>query len=271
MKKLIALILALTLAASLFVGCGSKTPEVPDNDPVTTPTDTADPTDTVDPTDAPDSTDAPEIPAAPSESTPENEPEQNPDEYIPPKPEDTLVSEFVISYETVNFIGKYNIPQMNIQSADAERVNKEIIEKYVLQFNWLDEDSLCNVNWELERWGDIVSLVITESMNYEWQEYNAYTFDLSTGKELSEEEILALKGLDKETFNEKVLEAADAFFCEYYESFEEFTGFAIGRAENLELNVRYIYIDSTGAICVVREITSMAGADGYYFRTFPVC
>ena len=285
MKKLIALILALALAASLFVGCGGKDPVTPNDDPVATPTDTVDPTDAPDVTDAPD-TDSPDTntPGTGSETSTNSTPLVT-DLY-------TYIHHPYSHYDS-NTSAAFHIPQINLKSADIDRINKEIADKYSEHIAFVEENksnldyfTAGVIDWTLEYSGnDCYSLIIRHDT---WAGDNVfhevYNFNAKTGKEITDAEILASNktwaatGLSESELKDLIERKADEFFRNMYgtidfveegesgftkEMFEELARENLTDTDAKE-SVR-LYINSNNELHMIRDIASFAGA-GWYER-----
>ncbi len=178
------------------------------------------------------------------------------------------------------------IPELNFRSADAKRINKEIEER---ANNWLDivqnasEDSRLHdeFDWVIERYSeDRFSLIIYTHGFVGGESYTVYNFDSATGKELTDEEVLADFGVSTEEFKELSLDAADKFFCELYREHmdpnsdlfsEDITEAYINeqREDNLtfwwNLQETEPFISTNGQLCMARPITQLAGGDGFEY------
>ena len=215
MKKILCLILALALSASIFVGCGSEPDEPVTEAPITeapleTPTDAPvveDPTDT--PTDAP-------VVEDPSASEP-----IDPNDYI-------------VDAQDVNgmTVPEYlHIPQFTVDSEDARRINAEILEAFSSTVEWAlecdaddnDDDYFAGgITWNAMYSGNSrLALVIQEedSMGKGTYGYTVYNLDITTGKEITKEEVLADAGLTESTFTDLVEKCVVAEFVAGHTSF----------------------------------------------------
>ncbi len=273
MKKLITLILALALAASLFVGCGEKTPDVPNNEPTVSTTGTAEPTDAPDPTDAPETNDptvAPtedqttdETPEDETVSKPQNKPHTNKNALI------TELHRVIVDGRCV-----LSVPQINLDSADAKRINQEIEESYKEAVEYYMEDAdAVNYNgytsWRIERSSDhSFALIIIDDDPKGFYYYTVYNFDSTTGKELTNAEVLEIAGLTQADFDKLVRTRIEEYFQEAYsDAMEEMAD------ELLEETLTYdywswwgeprVYINSNNELRVIRPVAGAAGP-GYF-------
>ena len=242
MKRILALALLLALLAALFSACAQSEPgKKPDDDqnggnqtPVSAPSsESAEPS---------------------TESVVDFEPDPDPLPTEPPVETGELITD-AISEEMSTENGYYSlhVPKINLDSADAQRVNQEIM------------DDFGATAQETQKYfeGDYVYHMV-------------YNFDYATGSQLSFEDLLAAAGFTEERFHTTLREAAEAKFREIWPKEAE-TQFPDVYAQMLEwtisdeniLNCRKVFRSEAGDLMVILEIGSIAGAMAYE-QIFPL-
>ncbi len=191
-----------------------------------------------------------------------------------------LVSE--VWHETVGEI-QFSIPKINLSGEDVERINQEI-------WKVLYEDVLPTAReaWaEYEIYGNptkyvyavngsVLSLVIAYGRHpaLDFDEYLIYNVDMTSGKQLSDSEFLALAGFTPETY---ILQAKKALGSGLWEIIDHYPegltdeGFVVLFNDRLEKtlaeeNIRNSspYLNDEGTLCAAVCIYSMAGGDYYW-------
>ena len=267
MKKMIGLMLALCLAASLFVGCGSQKPDSPFVPEIPTDTPVVDAPKTEAPTDAPT-----------------EEPTEAPTEKEEPKelnvPMD-MEGEIILNTEEKGTDYNYNIPQINCGSEDAKRINAEINEIYgeILEEARKAEEEGVSCDWYEIKWSVQKSeyyrfaLIISGLGDGDYVAYRVYNFDGLTGTEVDNSQLVEEAGLTESKFlamvKTTVEEETENGFASmtgedfYKEILAEVTS---GEAINMEMPM---FFNEDGELCVITGIGSPAGA-GVYEKILPI-
>lgn len=173
------------------------------------------------------------------------------------------------------YTATYNVPQINCDSADAQRINAEIEEVYggileeELQHHEEGVSFICEyIKWWTVPNGEYSFALIVSCLYPGGNEYfSVYNFDGMSGREIKNEEILTHFGLTEEEFLDLTRSAAEAYFVDsfssmsddpYYEDRLEFTV-----ADEQIHSGLPMFINETGGLSVIAEIGSLAGADAY--------
>lgn len=166
-------------------------------------------------------------------------------------------------------------PVINIDSEYVNEVNEEIKAIYTpteenLEFVGLNESTVWEEKTEKYLNDNILSVVVDySSREYVFNPlYKAYNIDVYTGEKITTADILALKGIDEETFVSNLKEAYKAKYIEEYGN--ESDDFSLEQMnntisdENCNASVD-IYLNIEGKICAIANIYSTAGADSYNY------
>lgn len=189
----------------------------------------------------------------------------------------------------------YSIPKININSDDVIVINKEIQDKYK---NEVDEEiknykqgysvSLLSLKYDVIINDTILSLLITKDCDFDFIVYQTYNVDISTGKILSNIQLLQYKNIteadllnelpnllsdefimqnrSKDTVIENMKKAPDRFTEEEIEDFsKEYTdkyNLTIDKS-NFGIDMP-MFLDSDGNLNIIAKIYSLAGANFYY-------
>lgn len=270
MKKIICLFLILVLLSSCLSGCSLLGLTMLNKQELKPQTIT--PKETVD-----------EIPAIESIPTDTSVPETAPaTEVIPAMDMSNPISDLyamTLVDESTEFSWEvsYHVPQINCDSEDARRINKEIDEEYS---RIIDEelDSQQNgysftceyIKWELISNGQYTfTLIITSGYPSDCRYYTLYNFNALTGKEISNKEILEQFGLSADEFVAMAKETAGNIFLARAEAFGETDNYVqrlldgTVSDENIHKNMP-LFVNENGTLCIITPIGSFAGADFYY-------
>ena len=122
----------------------------------------------------------------------------------------------------------YHVPQINDNTPAAEELNTEIAknfgERVETQFKNMEGGySLWSrrTGWEAFWNGSQVFLLITADEESDCTEYGAYGYDFESGNRVTNDMILAQKGLSEEQYLEELREATTALFDELYHPIPE--------------------------------------------------
>jgi len=104
----------------------------------------------------------------------------------------------------------YEIPYIDIESEDAKKMNEEIKEKYLVHYNEAIKDMEEGYNITGEVYyksyinGDVLSVVAYRTV-HGWIDYATYNINVKTGKKVDNNELLEMKGLNKEEVRNEIV------------------------------------------------------------------
>ncbi len=178
--------------------------------------------------------------------------------------------------ETIRY--SYKIPAFNMVSSDALNVNRSIYDKYYGEIQnslqTLEQDGFLSVNKISNEYYvnmDIISVCITSEF-YDWggSEREVYNMNCSTGKALTNSELIAFAGYSESGFISKLKQAAGDYYVNLYENncpdymldyYNDRYNYTISdEACNMSTP---IFIGENGNIFAVASIGSIAGASKY--------
>ena len=169
----------------------------------------------------------------------------------------------------------YKIPQIDIESEDAEKMNEEIKEKYGVYYNeaikHIEEgfSIVGEVDYKAYINGNILSVVAYRRVNGDMF-YSTYNININTGKKVENKELLEMKGLNEDKVEKEII----AYMEEIVKSaeYEEMTESEIKEIQEYLLNRVYetkinensqFYLSNENHLCVVANKYVMAGAEKY--------
>ena len=278
MKKRVLLNVLLFVMVFCMVACGNKEDVGTAN---SLPTQTEEPT--PEPTAAPTPEPTEEPTAAPT---------QEPDDINDGVQEMTLKLELKVTEnprinEMLNVSGSYTdsvdnegtfsyqIPQFNADSESAKTVNQRIVDDiYPLveaEFETMAiKASLLNgfITYDVMEWDNTVSILVMVPYDNDIRAYYTYSYDFVNDKEMTNIELLAMKGMTEESFVEtackmgleyieKLFEGTDVDVMEEYKN-------CIEDAKDATTVDLPMYLDEEGALKVYIPFPSAAGANWYY-------
>ncbi len=141
-----------------------------------------------------------------------------------------LITNYIDTSRTVtNYDGTqeeytYRLPQLNIQSSDAETINKDIdnrfgslakkdLEYYEAGFA-LD---IYKTDYEAALNNDILSLMVNAKATYNDVEYyEGYSIDIKTGKIVSNSDLVAMSGHTEQDFLDYLYSVMQPYYEQYY-------------------------------------------------------
>lgn len=176
----------------------------------------------------------------------------------------------------------FHIPQINLEGSDAERINKEIYDAWYPQIQQsaseIDEygtpftsDGM-SYRWNIN--GDVLSLIASNNAFPDWSggtEYLVYNVSISSGKQLSKDEVYSSAGLSRSELFDMARDVLGSAFFDgkdwYIQScgYDDFFIMQLEKTisdENLEESIPYL--DETGKPCIIARIYSLAAADYYW-------
>lgn len=169
----------------------------------------------------------------------------------------------------------YKIPQINIDSADAEKINQKIKDKYLTQYNEAVEYRNEN-NGETGIWyrieyayhinGDVVSIIIDSKGESEGKDRSSYNINMKTGKEVTNTELLKIKGITEEEFPSKLSNILTETLRDMYTGNIEPAEFMTAQykrttsLENCSID-NDMYLNVNGDLCVIVNRYNIAGGE----------
>ncbi|MBE5821765.1 MAG: hypothetical protein E7311_04160 [Clostridiales bacterium] len=178
----------------------------------------------------------------------------------------------------------YSIPYININSEEANKINKEIEEFYKSEveeaIKEIEEYSyafLHEVSYNFYINDNILSLVILKEYDWDIVYYGVYNLDINKGTIVTNSEIISnIKGIDEDIYLDILKDICKQRFIEAYGEKEEWKQFNAGEEYETQLNRTIsednlsiqtpIFLNDKGNIAVIANIYSLAGGDSYYRR-----
>lgn len=171
----------------------------------------------------------------------------------------------------------YQIPQFNVNSENAEAVNRRIednlsriIEQEAANMSGGYSLVTNSVTYESFEYGDIVAIVVTVPYPNDCMDYGAYTYDFQNDRELTNAELLEMNMLTEDEFVTEVCRLQKEDFMELVESCpEQFSSPEMINEYIANINACVtvnlpMYLDNNGVLQVYIPFASIAGADWYY-------
>jgi len=171
---------------------------------------------------------------------------------------------------------EYKIPAINLDYGGIDEINDEIADlvekdlKRIENVTELPEGSISKTDYRWFQNKNILSLVFFVE-GYHVDEYYVYNLDVYTGEEIDDEEILEAEKIDTDEFATMCSEAVEDYYDNYLYSKEiaESAGSVYTQAksesideDNFKLSKTSMFLDDSGKVNIVAEITTIAGA-GY--------
>lgn len=169
----------------------------------------------------------------------------------------------------------YKIPQINIDSADAEKINKEIQDEYMGAYTQGKEYNgagCSKIEYAYHINEDIVSVVMASFWDGGSAGRTAYNINSKTGKEVTNSELLSKKGITEADFPSKLSKILAEKLKGMYTLSEEqlsYTGSAefyntqykrTTALENCSVN-NDMYLNANNQLCVITTRYNIAGGD----------
>lgn len=267
-KRILLTALLLTMVFSM-VACDKE--EVRKD--VTSPTQTESPTVAPKPTETP-TAEPTEAPTPTPTFAPTPEPTEAPTPT--PMPEITLklelkdtdhprimeILDFSGTYtDSVNNVGgySYQIPQFRADSDSAKSLNQRIVDDIL---PYVEDEARCmsggssllhyGIHYKITEFEDIVSILITIPYPNDGMGFYVYNYDFAKDKEVTNAEILAIKGMTEEAFieaaHELQREDLDSFFDNIPEEYKEEYLDLLKEANALTKSDSPMYLDEDGTL-----------------------
>ena len=188
----------------------------------------------------------------------DSSPEKNIDDYVE-------IKKIKNNNSNTNEYAEY--PVFKIDSADAEKANKEISTK-VNGGDWYNMHTKCNLN------ADILSVVFSEHFDGSRKEYDVFNFNVDTGKQLSNEELCQVVGLNTEgkEYSEFIKEIVENEWIKmyppgynrkddnpYYNKIVSYDNAKKNTTENTNKSI--LYMDYDGSVCLKYTYYPLAGSE----------
>ena len=171
----------------------------------------------------------------------------------------------------------YQIPQFHADSESAKALNKrieddlsEIIEYEAEHISGGVSLVTYTITYEVFEYGDITAILVSVPYPNDCMEYFAYTYDFQNNKEVTNAELLAMKGMTEEAFVEEVCRLQKEDFTELAQNWpnpmtdQEMINGYIANVNAYATVDLPMYFDSDGTLQVYIPFASIAGADWYY-------
>lgn len=169
----------------------------------------------------------------------------------------------------------YKIPQINIDSTDAEKINRKIQDEYMEAYTQGKEYNgagCSKIEYAYHINGDIVSVVIASFWDGGSAGRTAYNINSKTGKEVTNSELLSKKGITEADFPSKLSKILAEKLKGMYTPSEEQLSYS-GSAEfyntqykrttaleNCSVN-NDMYLNANNQLCVITTRYNIAGGD----------
>ena len=178
---------------------------------------------------------------------------------------------------------QFAIPYINLSGDDVECINEEI-------WNNLYVDAVANIFslWNKENYeGDeyisyqwtvyngILSLLIESHLvDWDWENYYIYNIEISTGKRLSNKEIISNAGFTNEEYYKRAKQVLGSYYWRnwkrndnnfYDASFVEYFNKNLKNTlskENIQMSM--LFFNDNGQLCIAAPVYSMAGSGCYW-------
>lgn len=263
MKKLLAIFCILALVLS-FAACTRPLP-------VYTPSTRPEETSASSQTDAPAATEAPVETIAPAETDAP---------FVAPALSECvgLYAETSVSYSDGynDYDATYQLPELLLNSSDAKRANDLIRSTFQPSIDEslqqeMDKVSLFCFGISYEAWiyDRYLSLVITENNDWDCTRYMVFSFDLTDGSWLGNEEFADYLGMSETDLRETIRSALTYHYIDMYSDLpdeykDEFYDAQLAKQSDDEyVDETELFIGKDGTVQMSCYLCSIAGADSY--------
>jgi len=175
-------------------------------------------------------------------------------------------------FENMKVAASFHIPQINLTSEDARKVNKEIydawyplIQRIITEVNESGtQDESYGMYYHWYRNGDILSLVAINDTMWDWEtKYFIYNFSISSGMLLSKDEVYKTMAYSETEQYDKIRKTLGSAFFDHASFYIEQNGcddFIIGQFEKTvsDENIKELhpYINESGELCILALVYS---------------
>lgn len=168
----------------------------------------------------------------------------------------------------------YRVPMLTANSIGADQINKKIdaiCTPILDEQHAMMEEGLSlfcpEIRYDAALNGDVVSILLEIRTDYEFIEYHAYNFSLSTGEDLDGKLLDAL-GRDEAAFIEAAMQVTEAKFYEMngtvgdelYDAQHSKTMSADSFSRHMPM-----YLDVDGRLCIIAAVYTIVGGDYLLF------
>ncbi len=184
------------------------------------------------------------------------------------KTDNPRIAEMVLifSNNTNSADDMYIIPQFQADTENAMNLNQRI-EADILPYMKNQYVSITRKNhYEVFEFGDMVSILVSIPDHNDIWYYYAYTYDFANGKEVTNLELLALRGMTEESFVEAACKMEEEYWEECIEDLAEEYKSKSELKETYAMTTSDLpmYLDTDGNLKVFIPFPSLAGATWYY-------
>lgn len=209
----------------------------------------------------------------------ESMPKQTPEPIVESKPEQTWNSELhktdnpriaemilISSNNTNSADDMYIIPQFQADTENAMNLNQRIAADMLPHMKNQYVSITRKNHYEVFELGDTVSILVSIPDHNDIWYYYAYTYDFANGKEVTNWELLALRGMTEESFVEAACKIEEEYWAECLETVpEEYQSmYELEEAKAMTTSDLPMYLDMDGNLKVFIPFPSVAGATWYY-------
>ena len=174
----------------------------------------------------------------------------------------------------------YQIPQFYDDSESAVTLNKRIDEELS---EVIEDEAECMasgvslwvhwVTYDVFEYGNLASIVVAIDYGTDFIDYMAYTYDFEQHKEVTNTELIAMKGMTEESFVTEVCRLQKEAFTELAKNWpnpmtdpEMINRYISNVNEHADVNLP-MYLDKEGNLQVYVPYAAIAGSDWYYQLT----
>ena len=138
--------------------------------------------------------------------------------------------------------------------------------------------ALMEIGWMSGVYGGLVSILVAESYDYGFTEYEIYYYDAFNDEILEQDQVLEQMGISKDYFVSATRSAVQLYMEEESASLsaqekEDYGYYAALDWTLSDENMRYenirVFVNEDGDVGVILPVGSMAGADWYYRAVYP--
>ena len=170
----------------------------------------------------------------------------------------------------------FHVPQLNCETKDAEKINKEIDEFFGKEARdgfEADRDGhrpmFYEIDYKYHWYGDVLVLIAWRVTDNDFHEYRVYNIYRVTGNRMSNEGILRMLKVPKEEFLAGAAKGAEAFYRSYYPEetmggeslYQEELDFTVS-PENINFDMM-MFPSKDGKLMLLSKIGSLIGSCYY--------
>ena len=165
------------------------------------------------------------------------------------------------------------VPIINIDSVDADRLNKKI-KDFAGTRDTYDENF--TINYDFYENTDVLSIIVKSTTPGASVYYVSANINTKTGKEVTNKDLIEKKNINESDFNAKVFGAyeknlEDTGALDTAKSQKDYTGHSSvyegtqNKIKNTKLDDFDMYLNSNGELCVVAEVYVIAGPEKNFY------